>query len=192
MMSSIRQRFSALPRLKRNESMEEWKKIPGWPDHEASSVGRIRNHRIGRLLCPNKAAHCDHLQVRLGTPGKTLMVHRLVLMAFVGPCPKGMEARHLNDQPQDNRIENLAWGTHAENYQDRVRNGKGNAGERHGMAKLKDEEIIEIRTRRRNGERPVNLGKIYNVTPQCISHIWTGRIRRNVIDASAILCPAVT
>ena len=176
----------------RGSAMEEWKPIPDYPDHEASSLGRIRNKKTGKLMRPSKAVDREHLQVRLGTPGKTLMVHRLVLLSFIGPCPEEMQARHLNDRPQDNRIDNLAWGTHAENYHDRVRNGKGNAGERHGMVKLADKAISEIRQRRRQGERPTAIAKIYNVTPQYISHLCSGKFRKNAVDTSGILCPAVT
>jgi hypothetical protein len=42
-------------------------------------------------------------------------VHRLVLLAFVGPCPAGHEVLHLNHQPADNRLENLRYGTRSEN-----------------------------------------------------------------------------
>lgn len=42
--------------------------------------------------------------------GRNRRVHRLVLEAFVGPCPPGMECRHLDDDPRNNRLDNLAWG----------------------------------------------------------------------------------
>ena len=48
-------------------------------------------------------------------------VHRLVLETFVGPRPDGMEARHLNGDCQDNRVENLIWGTPLENGADKIR-----------------------------------------------------------------------
>jgi hypothetical protein len=52
-----------------------------------------------------------------------ITVHRLVLSAFVGACPDGMECRHLNGNRLDNRIANLAWGTKSENVADRKRHG---------------------------------------------------------------------
>jgi hypothetical protein len=42
-----------------------------------------------------------------------------VLLAFVGPRPDGALGRHLNDRPADNRVENLAWGSYADNAADR-------------------------------------------------------------------------
>jgi hypothetical protein len=63
-----------------------------------------------------------HIAVRVGRIGYRF-VHRLVLEAFVGPCPEGMECRHLDGDPANNRLENLRWGTHRENAADQVRHG---------------------------------------------------------------------
>lgn len=60
---------------------------------------------------------------RVSLAGRLRYVHRLVLEAFVGPCPKGMQCRHLNGIPTDNRLENLRWGTPSEDNYDRVRHG---------------------------------------------------------------------
>jgi hypothetical protein len=51
----------------------------------------------------------------------------MVLFAFVGPCPEGMECCHENDVRDDNRIENLRWDTHANNLAQR-RTFKRDAG----------------------------------------------------------------
>lgn len=50
-------------------------------------------------------------------------VHHLVLETFVGPRRNGMECRHLNGDPADNRLCNLAWGTREENVRDAIRHG---------------------------------------------------------------------
>src|SRR5262249_4354731 len=52
-------------------------------------------------------------------------VHRLVLEAFVGPCPPGMEARHVNGIKTDNRLVNLQWGTHRQNMRDKATHKMG-------------------------------------------------------------------
>ena len=57
------------------------------------------------------------------SPGKSPVschyVHRLVLEAFVGPCPEGMECRHLEGDTANNALSNLAWGTPQENAADK-------------------------------------------------------------------------
>lgn len=50
-------------------------------------------------------------------------IHRLVLDAFVGPCPEGMECCHGPGGPSDNRLVNLRWDTREENARDTVRHG---------------------------------------------------------------------
>src|SRR5690606_11217835 len=58
-----------------------------------------------------------------GDGGKSYRVHRLVMEAFVGPLPEGMEVRHLDDDPDNNALSNLVYGTRSENLEDRVRLG---------------------------------------------------------------------
>lgn len=50
-------------------------------------------------------------------------VHQLVVLAFIGPRPEGMEVRHLNGIRSDNRLENLMYGTKKENMADRALHG---------------------------------------------------------------------
>lgn len=66
--------------------------------------------------------------VRLSRHGlkKHLTVHALVAAAFLGPRPTDMECRHLNGDPTDNRVANLAWGTSSENGHDVTAHGRSN------------------------------------------------------------------
>lgn len=146
---------------------EEWMPIPGFGGHyEASNRGRIRvkdrtvskRHRMGamitqfyrgRVLNPHKSDKLGHMSVHIGVDGRCfgVGVHRLVLLAFVGPCPPGMEACHGNGDAGDNRLENLRWDTHFNNNQDRKALGHYAVGEKHHMAKLTSDQAMAIRTR---------------------------------------------
>jgi len=66
-----------------------------------------------------------HWQVILYCNGERhhRFVHRLVLESFVGPPPDGMVGLHRDDNPHNNHVSNLYWGTMRENALDRVRNG---------------------------------------------------------------------
>lgn len=112
--------------------MEEWRVIPGFPGYEASSFGRIRslkthNGVTGRILSQSKNGH-GYFQVGPYANGQINIskVHRLVALAFHGPCPPGLETRHLDGNRLNNRPENLRYGTHSENGQDMVRHGEHN------------------------------------------------------------------
>ncbi len=72
-------------------------------------------------------------------------VHRLVLLAFVGPCPVGMEACHGNGNRGDNSLLNLRWDTKKANQADRVKHGTDNRGENNQRAKLTAAQVLEIR-----------------------------------------------
>ena len=117
---------------------ETWKPIPGYEDlYQASDLGRIRSldrmvqtvagrtRKYKGQVLTQTSSSSGHLRVTLAHEGKNSvrLVHHLVLEAFEGPRPEGRVTRHLNDDPSDNRIENLAWGTVAENMADRVTNG---------------------------------------------------------------------
>lgn len=118
-----------------DQSTEQWLPIVGYEGlYEVSDLGRVRNveyidargsvrrERMKRLAIDTSG----HLQATLTKDGKKrrALVHRLVLEAFVGPCPDGMEGCHSPDpNPANNSLDNLRWDTHSENMRDTVRHG---------------------------------------------------------------------
>lgn len=64
-------------------------------------------------------------------------ISRMVLEAFVGPCPPGMEACHDPDPTRQNcRISNLRWDTHKNNAADKIKHGTAQRGNRHPRSKV--------------------------------------------------------
>ncbi len=79
---------------------------------------------------------------------RSISLHRLVIMAW-GRLPRdGEEVRHLNGNPSDNRIDNLAWGTHRENEADKRLHGTMVRGEKQWMSRLTEAQVIEARALR--------------------------------------------
>lgn len=120
------------------QAHEQWNWIPGYENYYmASDQGRVRSvTRVvtdgrtmqGRVLKSRDVSGYGHQIVQLSRGNKTkpVLVHRAVLMAFKGEPEPGQEGRHLNGDPTDNRLANLAWGTHLENEADKIRHGTHN------------------------------------------------------------------
>lgn len=118
-----------------NTQNEIWKPIPGYEgQYEVSDQGRVRSldrtlttklgyqrRHKGHMINP-RLSRRGYLRVSL-TKKKDHYMHRLVLLAFTGPRPEGMECLHDDGNPLNNNLKNLRWGTPSENAYDRVRHG---------------------------------------------------------------------
>lgn len=112
---------------------ERWLPVPGWEElYEVSDLGRVRSltrwtpagTRKGRMMKMNvDPSGYFQLGFRRNGKNRTQKVHQLVAAAFLGPRPEGMEVRHLDGDPLNNRLDNLAYGTPSENSQDSIRHG---------------------------------------------------------------------
>ena len=86
--------------------MEEWRPIKkSRGQYEASSEGRIRNARTGRILKPCIAVRRYLVSLNGFMSWKSYPVARLVYIAFYGETKSAV--RHKNRICTDNRIENL-------------------------------------------------------------------------------------
>ena len=107
---------------------EEWSDISGFEGHyRVSSLGRVMSLKTGEYeLKPMKKTGETKPRLRvvlwLNGTAHPKHIHRLVADAFI-PNPRGLPlVRHLNDNPSDNRVENLRWGTQTDNMRDMIRN----------------------------------------------------------------------
>lgn len=165
---------------------ETWLPVPGWEDlYEVSDLGRVRGlDRVtykrngfplrvrGQVLKP-RPQKSGHLLVWLCQNGKAkaVNVHRLVALAFIGPCPSGKECCHNNGNPADNRAFNLRWDTRAENIRQSYVDGRPVAfprlkGLQHPSSRLTAELVCQIR------ESKLSCAKaayVFGVSPMTIS-----------------------
>src|SRR5699024_5494412 len=127
------------PHQPNHNQPENWKPVVGYEGlYEVSDWGNVRSlartvtrsdGRVrpfpSKVLSQGFSGERERPLVALCKNGKqtTKWVHRLVAEAFLGPAPDGMEACHRNDDCQDNRPENLYWGTRSDNLNDMVANG---------------------------------------------------------------------
>ena len=170
---------------------EDFRIIPSNPAYRISRSGKVQSRwkRIGQgrgkapklvlgetwhdLTCLTDAA--GYAVVALGRRRRGRIAN-LLLDAFVGPRPAGQECRHLDGDRSNDSLENLAWGTSAENTEDQRRHGTLIGGERHGMAKLTNADVDKIR-RMAGTMTQRKIGEIFGVSQCHVSDIIHERRR---------------
>lgn len=170
---------------------ESWRPVYGFSGcYEVSDLGNVRSlsrtilrrdkrkHSYPSKILKIKRSGTGYFSVQLCLLGRRYerLVHRLVLEAFVGPCPEGMECRHLNGDSGDNRLENLCWGTPIENAADQRRHGTKSRGEAHNQAKLSDVCVQRIRDAK-GKQSTRELGVQYGISSSTVSRIQSGKRR---------------
>jgi len=186
----------------KGESTEEWREIAGYPDYMVSNLGRVyslprscRNHNgdNGRRACgglilrgstKKENGRIERVTVQLFRDEKKIQrpIHHLVLEAFVGKRPSGLEGCHNDGDPTNNRLDNLRWDSHVSNIMDCVKHGTHTTpwprGEKHPRAKLTNDQVKKIREVY-TGVRghATDLAKEYGVARQSILAIVQMRMR---------------
>jgi len=158
---------------------EIWKSVLNWEGHyEVSNRGRVRSlargmnagwcgfqTKKGRVIRSWKRQ--GRIFISLFGDGRraTATVHRLVLEAFVGPRPRGMESRHLDGNVSNNALDNLTWGTKEENENDKFRHGTRN------RLMLTEAEVQSIRSSK---QFQADLAEQFGITQSMVSRIKSG------------------
>lgn len=161
-------------------SIVEYRDIDGFPGYQIGSDGNARSHVMGDVWSPlapvpTSGGYRQITLVSLGGKHVVRPLHQLVLTAFAGPAPKGMEPRHGNGVRFDNRRENLTWGTHVENEADKHLHGTAPVGEKNPSARLGEDDVREIRRMMGMGVSKKQIAAQFGVTATSIYHISTGR-----------------
>jgi hypothetical protein len=109
---------------------EQWRPVVGYEGlYEVSDLGRVRSTRrrgaVGGIAKQFVSNRNGYWVVNLHRPGGHAhrTVHGMVMESFVGPRPAGMDIRHLDGNPQNARLSNLAYGTRSENNLDKRLHG---------------------------------------------------------------------
>lgn len=153
---------------------EIWKKIPDFEGYEVSNFGQVRSffgrghgrawkltRNPQRILAQGEKKNGYKFVCLVGDSKRySRTVHRLVMLAFVGSCPKGMEVCHNDSDPANNRLDNLRYDTHFGNMKDY--SNKMTAGE------LNLKQINEIKVKFQAGQRIKKIARDYYVTPAVV------------------------
>lgn len=194
--------------------MNNARPCPNYPGYSATADGRVFSNRRRRKLVGRhggseafidptywrelRGTESPKGYVVVGTRGSRTRragVHQLVMDAFGSQAPaEGLQVRHLDDDPKNNHISNLAWGTHADNAADRKRNGGYAAGSHHPNAKLSQADVHAIRSLRQQRVKVKELAKRFCVSVATIEGVISGRsykpVSFKVISPADVTPPA--
>lgn len=173
-----------------NLNGEIWKPIPGFKGiYDVSNKGRVRSYyayncrwRVGkaetpqRILqrAPHRSGYQRFVLIDIDGNGREYAAHRLVMMAFIGPCPEGMEINHIDGDRLNNNVENLEYCTRSDNAKHAYENDlwEHPVGERNGRAKLTDRSVKTIRKKYEGGGYTHRqLAKMFGVDRSTIGRI---------------------
>lgn len=181
-MSEGKEPTEIIPTPEPKREGEAWRTIEEFPKYEVSSIGRIRNRGTGRImrLAP-VTKKSGYLGMSFRGVGRTYhrKVHLLVIEAFICKRPPGLVCRHLDGNIQNNRVENLKWGTYADNYNDSVLHGTSNRGEKHPKTRMKPADVLKIVELLPTMPR-AEIAKLYGITKHSIFNIVRGRSWQHV------------
>jgi hypothetical protein len=168
---------------------ENWKAIAGFEGlYDISDLGHIRSYRkvMGSRITICVTPQCL-LKIQRDKDGYASIVlngkerkvpkkvHRLVLEAFVGPCPAGQEACHIDGVKQNNHLSNLRWDTHRRNQMvDGRMQGTckmGLPGEKNHAATLSETAVRKIRQLAEDGKSHLEIAKLTGVRRRHVSRI---------------------
>ena len=170
---------------------ERWLPIPGYVNaYEVSDLGKVKsiprvvtrsNGRFYTVKGGDKAATPGGpypiVTLKMRGSRKTFRIHVLVMRAFVGECPEGLQVCHRDGNSYNNCLRNLRYGTPKSNHADRKRHGRGNEGSRHGNSKLTEERVLALREERKTTKATYKeLSLKYGVNPYQIGRI----VRREI------------
>lgn len=171
--------------------MEEWKDIAGFEGlYQVSNIGNVRSLNYNNIQghvheiqkCKDRGKYHIVVLYKNGK-GYNRKVHRMVLEAFVGPCPEGMVTCHNNGIRTDNRVENLRWDTQAANLLDKIKHGKHQNGEQNPIAIFTDEQVLEIRRRILIVQSAATVANEYGVSRPSLFRAATGQTYSHLPDA---------
>lgn len=169
---------------------EKWIAVPGFEGfYEVSNLGNVKS--VLRVDCAGRIRYERILKGGRNKRGyksvslykdkasKCFRVSRLVLMAFIGQCPEGMEAAHNNGETDDNRLSNLRWDTHIANCADKKQHGTDDyshqQGEKSYLAKLTEENVRLARSLATQGVMQKDIAAMMGVNKATMNYALRGK-----------------
>jgi hypothetical protein len=125
-------------------------------------------------ICDNGTGY-GIVNLKLDGAQQMRTVHRLVMLAFMGLCPRGLEVCHGDGVRHNNKLSNLRYDTRKGNLQDKHQHGTAICGEKHQWSRLTSDQVRSIRQLVKQGKTQRAIAKQFHVHFATISAIICGK-----------------
>jgi len=160
--------------------------------YSVSNLGQVRRETptrhgpAGRIVKPTFGGgrgKGQYLCVRLSVDnrGRTSRIALLVAEAFIGPRTPGMQVNHIDGSVRNNTVENLEYVSSARNEDHAIAIGLKAWGMRHGMRKLTEEQVLEIRSAPRRKGVITDFMQRFGVSRGAVQAVRMGKTWRRLI-----------
>ena len=180
--------------------MEEiWRNVQDYEGlYQISNLGRIKRlaywHNVGiknikkiykqeRILKQSRDSS-GYKQVCLtkNSKKKSYSIHKMMAIAFIPNLENKEQVNHKDGNKINNIIDNLEWCTYHENLRHAMNHDLRAIGEKHGAAKLKNDDVLYIYKTFKNGEKTIQqLCKMFNMSYASIRDITVKRYWKNLL-----------
>lgn len=190
-----------LEEIRKVYDIEDVRCVPGFRGYAVSREGRIFSCKIStqtykkhineltwKVMRKANSRYVVCLYVDKAKRNQTVTRALVLAMAYLPPPEPGQDrVRHRNDICDDDRLENLVWGTAKDNSQDSLRNGNTPTGERCKRAKLTNEQAKEIyRLWKEEAKTATELASQFGVSYSIVNAVVKGRAYRAITGAPKI------
>lgn len=166
--------------------------LQGYMVDEAGTVWSIQSGRFNRWAEPHiikqwvdKRGYA-HVTLRPAGLKKRFSVHVLVAVAFIGERPANANIAHLDGNPSNNALSNLAYVSQKENISHRWAHGTMIFGERSHLSKVDDKAAKEIWEAIKRGASNKEIMQQFDVSESYPAAMRAGRMRKHITGIGLI------
>ena len=150
--------------------MEKWFDLIGYEEYyEISDLGNVRRKegtfykKSKNLGLRKHSGGYLYFQITINNKSKNLTYHRIIAQHFI-PNPNNKPfVNHKDGDKLNNCLENLEWVTASENMRHAYDTGleEGRKGEKHHNVKLKEQDVVNIRSLFEKGKTSKEISILY-------------------------------
>lgn len=161
--------------------VESWRPIPDHSNYLASTLGRIKNRKTGRILKPqplrSRWGDQKYLQIGLSlgsaTHRITKSLHRLIAQTFLPDFSPTLSVNHRDTNKQNNAVENLEMVSHQENMDHAVAMGLI----RGCQSRFTQSDVDAMKALRESGILVPEIAERFGASKDTVYSLLTGRRR---------------